>query len=219
MTTHPRRMAAGCLAVTALLAPITILGAAPAAATTEAFLSSAVAADDEGMSGMTHPAPLPAGTATHDHAATPVPTAVAPSPSEAPMHDMQPVTGLSGASDMAGAHHAEASPMPGPTDEVTPSIAPDAHDAGHEESDEMTDTTSDDSSGHGGGHQTVTAPPDGQRKVVLAGFAAVNMLVFAGAGIMRRRGHGSRSRHRSKQGPTTSARRTGTTTKDTGDQA
>lgn len=219
MTTHPRRMAAGCIAVTALVAPITIFGAVPAAATTEAFLSSAVAADDGGMSGMTHPAPLPAGTAAHDHEATPVPTAVASSPGEAPMHDMEPVTGHSGASDMAGAHHAEASPVPGPADEVTPSIAPDAHDAGHGESDEMTDTTSDDSSGHGGGHQTVTAPPEEQRKVVLAGFAALNVLVFAGAGILRRRGHGSRSRQRSQQGPTTSVRRSGTATKDMGDQA
>jgi hypothetical protein len=134
------------------------------------------------------------------------------------MHDMEPVTGDVEAPDMAGASH-DPSATPESGGMTSPSVAPDAHDTGDGHGDEMTDMNSDDSAGHGGGPSAVTAPPEEQRKVVLAGFAAVNLLVFAGAGILRRMGHGSRSQLRAKQGPTTPSRRSGTTTNDMGDQA
>lgn len=201
-------MATGCLAASALVTPFTILGVAPALATTGASVSSAVGADGDGMAGMTDPTPAPVETAMTDDAPMSEPTPIAPPPSEEPMHDMEPVTGDVEAPDMAGASH-----------DPSPSIAPDAHDTGDGHGDVMTDMTSDDSAGHGGGPAAVTAPPEQQRKVVLAGFAAVNLLVFAGAGVLRRRGHGSRSQQRSQHGPTTTPRRYGTATTDMGDQA
>jgi hypothetical protein len=211
-------MAAGCLAATALVTPFTILGVAPATATTGATVSSSVGADGDGMSGMTDPTPSPLETEMSGDAPISEPSPIASSPSEAPMHDMAPVTGDVEAPDMAGASH-DPSATPESGDMTSPSGAADAHatDDGH--GDEMTDMNSGDSAGHGGGAYAVSAPPEEQRKVVLAGFAAVNLLVFAGAGILRRMGHGSRSQLRAKQGPTTTPRRSGTATKDMGDQA
>ena len=159
----------------------------------------------------------PALSAMNDEAATPD-ASVAPGPSEAPMHDMEPVTGDTGAPEMAGHSHEATSPTPGTGDATSPSVAPDTHDTGDGHGDEMTDMTSNDSGGHDGGPAAVTAPPEQQRKVVLAGFVAINLLVLAGAGILRRRGHGSRGQQRAKQGPTTTPRRTGAAKEDTGDQ-
>ncbi len=153
----------------------------------------------------TAPSSAAAGSAGSSPAASNEPSATAGS--EAPMHDM------------AGADHEAMSPMPASGDMTWPSIAPDAHDSGDGHGDEMSDMTSDDSAGHGDGPTAFTAPSEQQRKVVLAGFAGINLLVFAGAGILRRTGHGSRGRQRAKQGKSTTPRRTSTTRKDTGEQA
>ncbi len=164
----------------------------------------------------TAPSSAAAGSAGSSPAASNEPSATAGS--EAPMHDMESVTGDVAAPDMTGAGHETMSPMPASGDMVSSSIAPDAHDsAGH--GDEMSDMTSDDSAGHGGGPMAFTTPSEQQRKIVLAGFAGINILVCAGAGILRRMGHSSRGRQRTKQGKSTTPRRTSTASKDTGKQA
>ncbi len=165
----------------------------------------------------TAPSSAAAGSAGSSPAASNEPSATAGS--EAPMHDMESVTGDVAAHGMAGAGHEATSPMPASGDMASPSIAPDAHGSGDGHGDEVSDMTSDDSAGHGGGPMAFTTPSEQQRKVVLAGFAVINLLVFAGAGILRRTGHGSRGRQRAKQGKSTTPRRTSTARKDTGEQA
>lgn len=210
---HLRPVAASCVLAAALGLPIT-LAMSPAASAAGSPPSSMHAPVDD-MGGMSDPT-----TAPESMPEEAIPQEAAPaSPSQEPMHDMETVTGDADAPEMAGASHEAATPMPA-SDEMAPSsIAPDSHDSGDGHGDEMSDMGTDDSAGHGGGPFAVTTPPEAQRKVVLAGFAAVNVLVLAGAGILRRRGRGSRGQQRAKQGTPPTPRRRSTTTNDTGDQA
>jgi hypothetical protein len=173
------------------------------------------------MGGMSDPTTAPTPAPMNDDAPMPVESAAA-SPSEEPMHDMESVTGDAEAPDMAGASHEAVTPMPASGDvpgEEMSDMTSDSHDSGDGHGDEMSDMNSDDSAGHGGGPFAVTTPPEAQRKVVLAGFAAINLVVLAGAGILRRQGHGSRGQQRAKQGTAPAPRRRSTASNDTGDQA
>jgi hypothetical protein len=213
---HFRPVAASCLLAAALGLPMTV-ALSPAANAISSPPSSMHAPFDD-MGGMSDPTTAPTPAPMNNDTAMPVESA-APPPSQEPMHDMEPVTGYADEPDMAGASHEAATPMPASDDMAPASIAPDSHDSGDGHVDEMSDMNSDDSADHGGGPFAVTTPPEAQRKVVLAGFAAVNLLIFAGAGILRRTGRGSRGLQRAKQGSSKTPRRTGTDKQDTGDQA
>lgn len=148
-----------------------------------------------------------------------VPGGSDPESSAAASHDMGSMTGDEQAHDMAGMSHDDA-PARTTTDGVaSESSAPDAHGTGAGHRDESSEETSHESDGHGGSPTSVTTPPEAQRKVVLAGFAAVNLLVLAAAGIMRRTGHGGRGGSRTARGDAATARRSSTAMTSKGDQA
>jgi hypothetical protein len=56
------------------------------------------------------------------------------------------------------------------------------------------DDDAETSSGHDTGEPVLAAPDEAGRRVVVAGFAAINFLVLGAAGVLRRRGHGPRRR-------------------------
>jgi hypothetical protein len=142
-----------------------------------------------------------------------------PAPSASPSHDMGSVTGDEQAHDMAGMSHDDGPSMPAPDGVGSDSSAPDSHGTGAGHGDEPSDETSHDTEGPGGSPAAVTTPPEEQRKVVLAGFAAVNLLVLATAGILRRNGHVGRGGPRTARGGAASARRSSTPSTSKGDQA
>ena len=141
-----------------------------------------------------------------------------PAPSATPSHDVGSVTGDEQAHDMAGMSHDDAPSIPASDGLGSESSAPDAHGSGVERGEKTPEATSHDSDGHGGSPTAVATPPEEQRKVVLAGFAAVNLLVLAGAGVLRRRVHGRHGQSRTARSDAVTSRRSSTSSTSKGDQ-
>lgn len=140
-------------------------------------------------------------------------------PSATASHDMGSIVGDEHAPDMAGMSHDGTPSMPSSEGMSAESSVPDAHDSGDGHEAEPPEATSHDSQGHGGSPTAVATPPEEQRKVVLAGFAAVNLLVLAGAGVLRRRGQGRHGQPRTARSDAPTSRRFSTTSTSKGDQA